>query len=99
MTLRTVLETTPDITLDRLTQFFEGHYGQKNAHDLRNAIKNLFQFLVENAYTFVMRCLEARQKILLVSQKSYDISYVPGFIDKLFLRKNEQSVWSPLVVQ
>ena len=28
----TVLETTPNLTLDRLTQFLEAHYEQKNAH-------------------------------------------------------------------
>ena len=66
LTLRTVLETTPNLTLDRLTKFLEAHYEQKNAHDLCNTMTNMLQFPEESVYTFVMRCLEVRQKILLV---------------------------------
>ena len=69
-TLRTVLETTPNLTLDRLTQFREAYYKQKNAHDLCNTMTNMLQFPKESVYTFVMLCLEVRQKILLVSEKS-----------------------------
>ena len=89
LTLRTVLETTPNLTLDRLTQFLEAHDEQKNAHDLCNTMTNMLQFPEESVYAFVMRCLEVRQKVLLVSKKSCDLSYSSGFINKLFLRTIE----------
>ena len=89
LTLRTVLETTPNLTPDRLTQFLEDHYEQKNAHDLCNTMTNMLQFPKESVYTFVMWCVEVHQKILLVSEKSCDLSYSPGFINKLFLRTIE----------
>ena len=99
LTLGTVLETTPNLTLDRLTQFLEAHSEQKNAHDLCNTMTNKLQFSEESVYTFVMRCLEVRLNILLVSEKSCDLSYSPGFINKLFLRTIERGVSNPSVVQ
>ena len=100
LTLRTVLETISNLTLDRLTQFLEAHYEQKNAHDLCNTKTNmLLQFLEQSVYAFVMQCLEVCQKILLVSAKSCDLSYSPGFINKLFLRAIERGVSNPFVVQ
>ena len=86
LTLRTVLEITPNLTLDRLTQVLATHDKQKNAHDLCNAMTKMLQFPKESAYIFVMWCLDVRQKILLVSKKLRYLSYSPGFINKLFLR-------------
>ena len=54
LTLRTVLEITPNLTLDRLTQFLATHDKQKNAHDLCNAMTKILQFPEESAYIFVM---------------------------------------------
>ena len=88
LTLSTVLETASSLKFDRLTQFHGGHYEQKNAHDLCNAITSMLQSPEESVYTFVMFCLEVRQKILLASK--CDLSYSPGFINKLFLRTIER---------
>ena len=44
LTQRTFLETTPNLTFDRLTQFLEAHYEQKNAHDLCSTMTNMLQF-------------------------------------------------------
>ena len=46
LTLRTVLETTPNLTIDRLTKFLEAHYEEKNAHDLFNAMKNMIRLYI-----------------------------------------------------
>ena len=43
-TLRTMLETTQNLTLDRLTQFLEAHCEKKNANDLCNIMTNMLQF-------------------------------------------------------
>ena len=79
----------PNITLDRLTQFIEAHYEQKYVHDLCNTMTKMLQFPKKSVYTFVMQCLEVREKILPVSEKSCDLSYFPGFINKLLLRTIE----------
>ena len=89
----------PNITLDRLTQFIEVHYEQKYAHDLCNTMTKMLQFPKKSVYTFVMQCLEVREKILPVSEKSCDLSYFPGFINKLLLRTIEWGVSNPFVVQ
>ena len=86
LTLRTVLETTPNFKLDRLTQFLEAHYELKNVHDLWNTMTTILQFPEKSVHTFVMRCLEVRQKIFIFSEKPCDLSYFPGIINKLFLR-------------
>ena len=99
LTLRTVLETIPNLTLDRLTKFLDAHCEQKNAHDLCNTMANMLQFPEESVYAFVMQCLEVRQKILVVSETSFDLSCSPGFINKLFFRTVERDVSNPFVVQ
>ena len=43
LTLCGVLETTPNFTLDGLTEFLEAYYEQRNAHDLCNAMTNMLQ--------------------------------------------------------
>ena len=46
-----------------------------------------------------MQGLEVCQKIILVSEKSCNSSYLSGFINQLFLRTIERSVSNPFVVQ
>lgn len=46
-----------------------------------------------------MQGLEVCQKIILVSEKSCNSSYLSGFINQLFLRAIERSVSNPFVVQ
>ena len=94
LTSNMVLESTQNLKLDRLTKFLEAHYEQKDAHDLSNAMKNMFQFPEESVYIFLMWCLEVCQKILQVSEVSCGSSYSPGFINKLFLRTIERGVSS-----
>ena len=75
------------------------YHEQKNVHDLCNAMTNILQLPEKAVFTFVMRCLEVPQKILLVSKKSLDLSYSPGFMNKLFLRTIERGVSNPFLVQ
>ena len=95
LTLATVL----NLALDRLTQFLDAHYDQKNANDLCNAMTKVPHFTEESVYTFMMWCLEICLKILLDSEKSCDFSYSPGFINKLFLKTIERGVANPFVAQ
>ena len=70
LTLRGVLETTPSLSLAQLLQFFEIHFNKSSAGDLCNAMTSLVQSTDESVYAYIIRTIETRQKVLLVSQKA-----------------------------
>ena len=70
LTLRGVLETTPSLSLAQLLQFFEIHFNKSSAGDLFNAMTSLVQSTDESVYAYIIRTIETRQKVLLVSQKA-----------------------------
>ena len=70
LTLRIVLETTADLNLDRLLSFLEAQFEEKSTIDLWSKLTSMAQSLKESSYSFVLRCIELRQKILVASTKS-----------------------------
>ena len=58
----------------------------------------MIQLPGESEYSYVMKCIEVRQKLLLASGKS-DIKYNKGLVMKLFYRTFESSLLSSYVVQ
>ena len=70
LTLRIVLETTADLNLDRLLSFLGAQFEEKNTTDLWSKVTSMAQSLKESSYSFVLRCIELRQKILAASTKS-----------------------------
>ena len=100
LTLRNVLETTPNLTLQRLKQFLEAHFDEKNATDLCGKLTSMIQLPEESEYNYVMRCIEVRQKVILASSKSVsEIKYDKGLVMKLFYRTLERGLLSSYVVQ
>ena len=85
LTLRNVLETTSNLSLQRLLQFLESHFEETSATDLWGTLTSMIQLLEESEYSYVMKCIEIRQKVLLASSKS-DIKYDKGLVMKLFYR-------------
>ena len=85
LTLRNVLETTSNLSLQRLLQFLESHFEEMSATDLWGTLTSMIQLLEESEYSYVMKCIEIRQKVLLASSKS-DIKYDKGLVMKLFYR-------------
>ena len=98
LTLRNVLETTSNLSLQRLLQFLESHFEEKSATDLCGKLTSMIQLPEETEYSYVMKCIEVRQKVLLASSKS-DIKYDKGLVMKLFYRNLERSLLSSYVVQ
>ena len=98
LTLRSVLETTSNLTLSQLQQYLESHYGEQNATDLCNSLTAIVQFPEESCYDFVMRAIHVRQKLLLASERS-DTGYSRSLVEKLFLRSLERGILSQAVVQ
>ena len=52
----------------------------------------------KTAYHFLIRCLEMRQKIIIVSKQSDEITYDPNLVHQLFLRTLERRIASPYVL-
>ena len=98
LTLRNVLETTSNLSLQRLLQFLESHFEEKSATDLCGKLTSMILLPEESEYSYVMKCIEVRQKVLLASSKS-DIKYDKGLVMKLFYRTLERGLLSSYVVQ
>ena len=62
LTLRNVLETTSNFSLQRLLQFLESHFEEKSATDLSGKLTSMIQLPEESEYTYVMKCIELRQR-------------------------------------
>ena len=98
VTLRSVLETTTDLNLDRLLNFLEAHFEEKSTTELWSKLTFIAQSPEESSYSFVLRCIELRQKILIASTKS-DIKFDKPLLDKVFCRTLETCLSSTYVVQ
>ena len=85
LTLRNMLETTSNLSLQRLLQFLESHFEETSATDLWGTLTSMIQLPEESEYSYVMKRIEIRQKVLLASSKS-DIKYDKGLVMKLFYR-------------
>ena len=96
--LRNVLETMEGLTLDTLLRFLQAHFEEGNAPDLCSQLTSMAQLSDETAYHFVIRCLEMRQKVIVASKQSDDITYDPNLVQQLFLRTLERGIASPYVL-
>ena len=96
LTLRNVLETTSNLSLERLLQFLEAHYDERNATDLCSKLTSMVQLPEESPYVYVMTCIEVRQKVILASTKS-DIKYDKNLVSKLFFsysgKRSDQPIY------
>ena len=98
LTLRNVLETTPHLSLKKLMQYLEAHFDERSTIDLFSKLTSITQLPDESAYSFVMRCIETRQKVILASMKS-DIKYDKNIVFKLFYKTPEKGISSSYIVQ
>ena len=64
LTFRNVQETTTDLNLDRLLRFLEIHFEEKSTTDLWIKLPSMAQSPEESSYSFLLRCIELREKIL-----------------------------------
>ena len=96
--LRNVLETMEGLTLDTLLRFLQAHFEEGNAPDLCSQLTSMARLSDEMAYHFVICCLEMRQKVIVASKQSDDITYDPNLVQQLFLRTLERGIASPYVL-
>ena len=93
--LRNVLETMTDLTLSRLMKLLQAHFEEGNAPELCGQLTLMCQLSEESTYQFVIRCLEMRQKVIIASEQSDEITYNPNLVQHLFLRTLERGIPSP----
>ena len=86
------------LSLQRLHQFLQSHFEEKSFTDLCGKLTSIIQLPEESEYSYVMKCIEVRRKVLLASSKS-DIKYDKGLMMKLFYRTLERVLLSSYVVQ
>ena len=98
LTLINVLEATSNLSLQCPLQFLDSHFDEKSATDLCGKLTSMIQLPEESEYSYVMKCIEVRQKVLLTASKS-DIKYDKGLMMKLFYRTLERGLLSSYVVQ
>ena len=65
LTLRNVLESTSNLSLQRLLQFLKSHFEETNVTDMCGKFTSMIQLPEESEYSYVMKCIEVRQKVLL----------------------------------
>ena len=98
LTLRNVLEAATDLNLDRLRSFLEIHFEEKTTTDLWSKLTSVAQSPEESSYSYVLRCIELRQKILIASTTS-DIKFDKPLFDKVLCRTLERGLSSIYVAQ
>ena len=72
--LRNVLETMTNLTLTRLMRFLLAHFEEGNAPDLCRQLTLMSQLSEETTYQFVIHSLEMRQRVIIASKQSDEIT-------------------------
>ena len=98
LTLRNVLESMLNLSLNQLLQYLETHFDERNATDLCSKLTSMVHLLEKSEYQYVMRCIEIRQKVILASNKS-DVKYDKELVRKLFYCTRERGLISSYVMQ
>ena len=98
LTLRNVLESTLNLSLNQLLQYLKAYFDDRNATDLCSKLTSIVQLLKESEYQYVMRCIEVIKKVILASNKS-DIKYDKELVRKFFYRTLEIGLLSSYVIQ
>ena len=97
--LRTVLESSPCLTLSKINVFLHSHFLEKNTTDLCQTLSCLTQDGSETAIDFVYKAMSLRQRIVLASKTpGAEISYDAGLVQKIFLKTVETGLKSTTVV-
>ena len=98
LSLRKVLETATDLNVDKLPSFLEAYFEEKSTTDLWSKLSSMTQSPEEWPYSFVLRCIELRQKIVIVSTK-YGIKFDKPLLDQALCRTLERYLNSTKDVQ
>lgn len=86
MQLRIYLEGKPNLTLPVLRRILRAHYQERGATELYKQLTSEVQSSKEIPQSFLIRCLDLRQKILFASQEAESsLKYDPNLVQSMFL--------------
>lgn len=95
--LRSYLESQDNLTWVTVKKILRSHFREGNATDLYKELSGMSQKSGETTQSFAMRAMEARQKILLVSQECDEIVYDRIQVQKLFERTLQTGISSETI--
>lgn len=84
MQLRSYLEGKTNLTLPTLRRILRAHFQERGATELYKQLTSEVQSSKETPQSFLVRCLDLRQKILFASQES-SLKYDPKLVQSMFL--------------
>ncbi len=86
MQLRSYLEGKPNLTLPVLRRILRAHYQERGATELYKQLTSEAQSSKDTPQSFLVRCLDLRQKILFASQEvESNLKYDPVLVQSMFL--------------
>lgn len=86
MQLRSYLEGKTNLTLPTLRRILRAHFQEKGATELYKQLSSEVQSSKETPQSFLVRCLDLRQKILFASQEAESsLKYDPKLVQSMFL--------------
>ena len=97
--LRSYVETLPDLQLSKLRKILRVHYRERNASELYHDLATIYQKVNETAQQFLLRALEVRNKTLFASQEAdCELRYETSLIQKTFLKSFETGIREDILV-
>ncbi len=86
MQLRSYLEGKTNLTLPTLRRILRAHFQERGATELYKQLTSEVQISKETPQSFLVRCLDLRQKILFASQEAESsLNYDPKLVQSMFL--------------
>ena len=83
---RSYLESFKDLSLPQLQELLRNHYRERDTTAAYQDLSTLSQELKETAQAFLMRVLDARQKVLLANEMESSLKYDAELVQGMFLK-------------
>ena len=97
--IKIILEMKSNLTLAKLMRYLEHSYEKKSSTDLCAELTSITQMPNEGPVDFILRCIELREKLILISKASGEIEYDKVFVLRLLLRSVKRGLESNLTLQ
>ena len=98
MRLRSYLEGLESLTFHLLRSILRSHYQEKRATELYRQLSTLVQEPQEGSQSFLIRVLDARQKILLASKEvDTQLKYDPALVQGMFLHAEDTGLQDEVI--
>ena len=82
--LRTILDSKPDLSLTRMLALIRSFMKEKSSTELFQELNSTCQTENEDAQEFVLRAMELRQKVIIASDADGALKYDPALVNALF---------------